>query len=62
VQVRGIGSTPLHDAQQVLETSVAVAMVSLSSLKESRPLPKKVRTKGCLPPSAWYVHVCHTLV
>jgi hypothetical protein len=57
---REMGSTPLRDAQQVLEMSAAVAMVSSSSLRESGPLPKKVHTKGCLPPSTQYVHVeCH---
>jgi hypothetical protein len=54
---REMGSTPLRDVQQVLETSAAVATVSSSSLRESWPLPKKVCTKGCLPPSTWYVCV-----
>jgi hypothetical protein len=34
-----------------------VAMVSSSDLRESEPPPKKVHTKGCLPPSAQYVCV-----
>jgi hypothetical protein len=54
---REIGSTLLRDAQQVLELFAIVATVSLFSLGESGPFPKKVSTKGCLPPSAWYVCV-----
>jgi hypothetical protein len=42
---------------QVLEPSATVATVSSFSLGESGPFLKKVRTKGYLPPSAWYAHM-----
>jgi hypothetical protein len=42
---REMGSTLLHDAQQVLESSVTVAIVSLFSLGESGPSPKLVVLK-----------------
>jgi hypothetical protein len=54
---REMSSTLLRDAQQVLEPSATVATVSSFSLGESGPFLKKVRTKGCLPPSAWYAHM-----
>jgi hypothetical protein len=43
-----MGSTPLLDAQQVLEASTIVATVSSPSLGESGSPPKKACTKGCL--------------
>jgi hypothetical protein len=52
-----MGLTPLPEVQQVLEATTAVATVSLSSLGEPGPPPKKVRTKGCLSPSARYAYV-----
>jgi hypothetical protein len=54
---REMGSTLLYDAQQVLESSAAVATVSSFSLGEYGPFTKKVHTKGCLPPSSQYVCV-----
>jgi hypothetical protein len=54
---REMGSTFLRNAQQVLESSVAVATVSSFSLGESSPFPKKLHTKGYLLPFAWYVCV-----
>jgi hypothetical protein len=57
---REMSLTLLRDSQQVLEPSDTVATVSSFSLGEYGPFLKKVRTKGCLPPSAWYVHMeCH---
>jgi hypothetical protein len=57
---REMGSTLLRDAQKVPELSAAMATVFSFYLRESGQFPKKVHTKGCLLPSAWYVHVeCH---
>jgi hypothetical protein len=56
---REMGSISLLNAQHVLEALVAAATVASSFVKESRPAPMKVRTKGCMPPSARYVHVEH---
>jgi hypothetical protein len=52
-----IGLSPLPNVRQALEPSAAMAMVSSSCLRESKPLPKKVRTKGCLLPSTQYMCV-----
>jgi hypothetical protein len=45
-----MGPTPCLEVQYVLEAPAIVATVSLSGLKEPGPPPKKVCTKGCLPP------------
>jgi hypothetical protein len=52
-----VGLTPFPAIRQVLEAPVAAATASPSSHGEARPPLKKVHTKGCLPPSARYVHV-----
>jgi hypothetical protein len=54
---REVGSTFLRNAQQVPESSVAVARVSSFSLGESSPFSKKVHTKGVYHHLLRYVHV-----
>jgi hypothetical protein len=54
-----MGPNPRLDVQKVLETLAVVAAVSSSGLGESRPPPKKARTRGCLPQSAQYECVGH---
>jgi hypothetical protein len=57
------GLTPHPDVQQVLDTPTTVVVASSSSFGEPKPALKKVRTKGCLSPSACYAHVgCCTLL
>jgi hypothetical protein len=46
-----------EDAQQALGLLAAMATRPSFSLGESRPPPKKARSKGYLPPSAQYVYV-----
>jgi hypothetical protein len=51
------GLTLRPKIQQVLESSTAATVVSLSGLGEGRPPLKKVNTKGYLPPFARFAHV-----
>jgi hypothetical protein len=45
-------STPHPEAQQVLEVLATATLVPPSGVGEPGLLPKKVCTKGCLPPSS----------
>jgi hypothetical protein len=52
-----MGLAPRLEVQQIFEVLAVTAMTSLSDLEESMPPLKKVRTKGCVPLSAWYIYV-----
>jgi hypothetical protein len=49
--------TPCPNVRQVLEAPATTTTVFSLGLEEPEPPPKKACTKGCLPPSTWYVHV-----